>query len=479
MATAIDFGTDNNWVVELKKKDESFNKKIELDAMNSKSTSMNSNLSGFQQMREGLNIAESASREWAEDSKLLSIAFNTSNKFVNQIEELSSVADELNNIGNQWSEKGFWNSYLSSSPSKLLDIAQFDGPMTWTEVPVKSVGINGEQNPFGMFTIYNPMNELRAKMMNPPTPKIKMPLGNTGSTDTGTLNLNFINTETKIDMEEEKFKAYRYVYMDLKSPGYLESMYIRRFEDLTHKVTPYIESSVPGEDIYIEKYLGFYDIKRFQQVFAKMYNVKAANLNAFEAQYKFKGDTSYTPVSFRFQEIDLPEQQKNTYYVAYGPTGLNVVLNDTGRQSNVFTIKVLLSRDLAEFKKYSEIVGFGFFDKDKGYNLNYILSQKQPEKDLTLYLKMKSNAWQARIGTAGYKINSYTRKYGTTEESGKESVPAEKIDALFDLDKKMPTWVFEKFKIRTIQFPTDFDFTARKPAELILTCTAVHVYPIF
>ena len=45
-------------------------------------------------------------------------------------------------------------------------------------------------------------------------------------------------------------------------------------------------------------------------------------------------------------------------------------------------------------------------------------------------------------------------------------------------EKDMPAFTLEKFRIRTIKFPLDFDASNRgKPAELELTCSASRVYP--
>ena len=81
---------------------------------------------------------------------------------------------------------------------------------------------------------------------------------------------------------------------------------------------------------------------------------------------------------------------------------------------------------------------------------------------------MRSNAWQSQIGTGGYNVNQLTKKY-------KDGAPK----GLIDVDKPMPIWVFEKFKVRTIKFPLNFDFTAKRPAELTLVCSALYVYPTF
>lgn len=228
--------------------------------------------------------------------------------------------------------------------------------------------------------------------------------------------------------------------------------------------------SVPTEDVYIGHYIEpiYADVKKFQNIFAKIYSVKPANTAAFEAQFKFAGETNWTDLDFRYEGIEIPEQKKETFNINYGPTGFDAVKTPLGIQDNEFTIKVLLSKDLREFFHFAKKVGFGYIDEKKGLNLNYITSHEERGKDCTLYLRMRSNAWQAQIGTGGYNVNQLTKKYG-------DNVP----EGLIDVDKPMPQWVFEKFKVRTIKFPLNFDFTAKRPAELTLVCSALYVYPTF
>ena len=228
--------------------------------------------------------------------------------------------------------------------------------------------------------------------------------------------------------------------------------------------------SVPTEDVYIGHYISkvYSDVKKFQNIFAKIYSVKPANTASFEAQFKFAGESTWTDLDFRYEGIEIPEQKKETFNINYGPTGFDAVKTPLGIQDNEFTIKVLLSKDLREFFHFAKKVGFGYIDAKKGLNLNYITSHEERGKDCTLYLKMRSNAWQSQIGTGGYNVNQLTKKY-------KDNVP----EGLIDVNKPMPQWVFEKFKVRTIKFPLNFDFTAKRPAELTLVCSALYVYPTF
>lgn len=228
--------------------------------------------------------------------------------------------------------------------------------------------------------------------------------------------------------------------------------------------------SVPTEDVYIGHYISpiYSDVTKFQNIFAKIYSVKPANTASFEAQFKFAGESNWTDLDFRYEGIEIPEQKKETFNINYGPTGFDAVKTPLGIQDNEFTIKVLLSKDLREFFHFAKKVGFGYIDAKKGLNLNYITSHEERGKDCTLYLKMRSNAWQSQIGTGGYNVNQLTRRYGDNVPKG-----------LIDIDKPMPQWVFEKFKVRTIKFPLNFDFTAKRPAELTLVCSALYVYPTF
>ena len=228
--------------------------------------------------------------------------------------------------------------------------------------------------------------------------------------------------------------------------------------------------SVPTEDVYIGHYISkvYADVEKFQNIFAKIYSVKPANTAAFEAQFKFAGESTWTDLDFRYEGIEIPEQKKETFNINYGPTGFDAVKTPLGIQDNEFTIKVLLSKDLREFFHFAKKVGFGYIDEKKGLNLNYITSHEERGKDCTLYLRMRSNAWQSQIGTGGYNVNQLTKKYGDNIPKG-----------LIDIDKPMPQWVFEKFKVRTIKFPLNFDFTAKRPAELTLVCSALYVYPTF
>ena len=233
---------------------------------------------------------------------------------------------------------------------------------------------------------------------------------------------------------------------------------------------PFFSYSVPTEDVYIGHYISkvYSDVKKFQNIFAKIYSVKPANTTAFEAQFKFAGEDTWTDLDFRYEGIEIPEQKKETFNINYGPTGFDAVKTPLGIQDNEFTIKVLLSKDLREFFHFAKKVGFGYIDEKKGLNLNYITSHEVRGKDCTLYLKMRSNAWQSQIGTGGYNVNQLTKRFEGDTAKG-----------LIDVDKKMPQWVFEKFKVRTIKFPLNFDFTAKRPAELTLVCSALYVYPTF
>ena len=233
---------------------------------------------------------------------------------------------------------------------------------------------------------------------------------------------------------------------------------------------PFFTYSVPTEDVYIGHYISkvYADVEKFQNIFAKIYSVKPANTASFEAQFKFAGETTWTDLDFRYEGIEIPEQKKETFNINYGPTGFDAVKTPLGIQDNEFTIKVLLSKDLREFFHFAKKVGFGYIDEKKGLNLNYITSHEERGKDCTLYLRMRSNAWQSQIGTGGYNVNQLTKRY-------KDNVPK----GLIDVDKPMPQWVFEKFKVRTIKFPLNFDFTAKRPAELTLVCSALYVYPTF
>ena len=233
---------------------------------------------------------------------------------------------------------------------------------------------------------------------------------------------------------------------------------------------PFFTYSVPTEDVYIGHYISpiYADVKKFQNIFAKIYSVKPANTASFEAQFKFAGESTWTDLDFRYEGIEIPEQKKETFNINYGPTGFDAVKTPLGIQDNEFTIKVLLSKDLREFFHFAKKVGFGYIDAKKGLNLNYITSHEERGKDCTLYLRMRSNAWQAQIGTGGYNVNQLTKKF-------KDGVPK----GLIDIDKPMPQWVFKKFKVRTIKFPLNFDFTAKRPAELTLVCSALYVYPTF
>ena len=233
---------------------------------------------------------------------------------------------------------------------------------------------------------------------------------------------------------------------------------------------PFFTYSVPTEDVYIGHYISpiYADVKKFQNIFAKIYSVKPANTTSFEAQFKFAGESNWIDLDFRYEGIEIPEQKKETFNINYGPTGFDAVKTPLGIQDNEFTIKVLLSKDLREFFHFAKKVGFGYIDAKKGLNLNYITSHEERGKDCTLYLRMRSNAWQSQIGTGGYNVNQLTRRFGNNVPEG-----------LIDVDKPMPQWVFEKFKVRTIKFPLNFDFTAKRPAELTLVCSALYVYPTF